>query len=69
MKGHKKACLEYLTEHGTITGKQAWEAFGCYRLASVINRLKKDGYLIETRIVPGERYAEYSLVDVEENDG
>lgn len=61
-KGHKEACLAYLEKHGSITGKQAWEAFGCYRLASVINRLRKDGYPIASEIVEGERYAIYTLI-------
>ena len=57
----KKACLDYLREHGSITGAQAWESFGCYRLSSVIKRLRNDGYNIRTEIVGDERYGRYWL--------
>ena len=33
--------LKHLQSRGSITGRISWERYGCYRLSSVINRLRK----------------------------
>ena len=58
----------YLRAHKTITSMQAWEYFHATRLASIIYRLRKRGYDIETVTKDGVnvygpyQYAEYTLV-------
>jgi hypothetical protein len=39
--------LLHLQKHGSITGAEAYEKYRCYRLSSVINRLR-DHHIIET---------------------
>ena len=39
--------LLHLKEYGSITGAEAYEKYRCYRLSSVINRLRRD-HIIET---------------------
>ena len=48
----------------TITPLEALDKFGCFRLADIIFKLKKDGYNIETaRIKDGDKgYARYKLI-------
>lgn len=43
-----KAIREYLVAGNTLTSMQAYEIFGCTRLAAVIHRLKKSGLDIIT---------------------
>lgn len=56
--------LDYLWEGNTITPLEALEMFNCFRLASRINDLRREGYEIETRNVEGngKKYAEYKLL-------
>ena len=61
--------LRYMDEHGSITSLEAIKYFGCLRLASRINDLRKRGYMIVRNMVRMEnedgsyrgRYAEYHL--------
>ena len=61
--------LRYMDEHGSISSKEAMKYFGCMRLASRINDLRKKGYLIIKNMVRMENedgsyrgmYAEYHL--------
>ena len=60
--------LQHLKEFGSITSLEAMNWYGCYRLASRIADLKKDGVNIERRMVKGKnkygepvRFAEYRL--------
>ena len=48
---------------GKITPLEALHNFGCFRLASRINDLRKEGHDIKTTMVEqnGKRFAEYSL--------
>jgi hypothetical protein len=47
-----QAIKQHLIKGGSITGLQAIELFGVYRLSSVINRLRsKDNLPIETSMV------------------
>ena len=66
----KDACLDYLNRYGSITPLEALTAFNSFRLAAVINRLRKDGYAIRTDInEDGKPFAIYSLISKgEEND-
>ena len=62
----KKRILEYLKIGKRITPLVALNLFGCFRLADVVFRLKKDGYDITTKMVPnssGKLYASYRLED------
>jgi len=63
----KEACLDYLERYGSITPLEALSAFNSFRLAAVINRLRKDGYAIKTDInAEGKPYAIYTLVRKED---
>ena len=63
-QSQKDAILEYLSNGHTITPIEALKYFGCFRLADVIFRLKKDGYDIETAMIKdGDKwYARYRLI-------
>ena len=47
-KSQTKDVLRYMTEKGSITSQDAWREFSCTRLASIIHRLRKYGYDIDT---------------------
>lgn len=61
VKTHPENVLTHLKQHGTITGKEAWSQYGCYRLSSVIHRLIKRGNDITMAIVENHKHAEYTL--------
>jgi len=44
----KKAVLAHLKQYGRITPLEALRLYGCYRLSSVIFRLRNDGHDIKT---------------------
>lgn len=49
---NQKVIIEkWLRDHGSITGKQAMEDCGVYRLSSVIHALRKRGVDIETHMI------------------
>lgn len=54
----------HLRKGRSITPLSAWEKYGCYRLSSVINRLRKKGHEITTTMKKqGENnFAVYRLV-------
>ena len=65
--------LFYMRDFGSITQLQALSDLGCFRLASRISELKKDGHEINKRMIKGKnRYgeicsvAEYSLKECAE---
>lgn len=62
---HKEKVLTVLKTNGSITPKEAWEWFGCYRLSGVIYKLRGDGHNIETTMVQHPRhngaYARYCM--------
>jgi hypothetical protein len=62
-KNQKKLVLEHLEKGKAITQQGAIETFQCYRLASVINKLRDKGHNIKTELVyyNGKRFAKYSL--------
>jgi hypothetical protein len=60
---HQKLIFDHLIGGQRLTGLQALNLYGCYRLSSVINRIRKAyGYdSIKTEIEENERYAIYSI--------
>jgi hypothetical protein len=62
MSKHEKVLKHLQTK--PITGKQAWELYGLYRLSSSINRLRNDGHNIHTEMVKKgkETFAKYKLI-------
>jgi hypothetical protein len=62
---HNDQVLEYLNNYGPISPLKAQSEFGCWRLASVINRLRNAGHNILTinrRTYSGKQFAEYVLI-------
>ena len=63
-----KAIEAYLLDGYSLTGLQALQLFGVYRLSSIINRLRKQGVDIVTDTIYNEQndcqYAEYYVRDV-----
>jgi len=65
MKTQKEQIKNYLEQGNKITSLEALHRFGCFRLADVIYKLKKDGANIETKmikVIPKRWVAQYSLV-------
>jgi hypothetical protein len=55
-KDQKATVLKHLQKHKSITGKEAWDGYGVYRLSSVINRLRRSGHSIRTEMIKGDGY-------------
>jgi hypothetical protein len=66
---HKTTLLNYLQKHGSITSMKAIKKWEMTRLADVVFRLKKDGHVIITTLVPNKRrsgnHAVYTLQEDE----
>tara|TARA_R110002096_G_scaffold54020_3_gene139796 strand:+ start:819 stop:1016 length:198 start_codon:yes stop_codon:yes gene_type:complete len=61
----KSVILKHLKTGKSISPLKALGLYGCYRLASRVNDLRKDGHNIETMIQAdgtGRNYAQYRLV-------
>ena len=52
--------LMHLQTHGSITPLEALNKYGSLRLGALIFNLRKEGYDIETNIVPKKGYAKYT---------
>lgn len=59
---------QHMVEHGTLTQIEAYEEYGCFRVASRIHEMKKAGIPIVKTMKTGKnrygvecRYAEYRL--------
>lgn len=50
-QGQKENVLRHLKRYGSITPLNALELFGCFRLAAVILRLRKEGHKIDTNMI------------------
>jgi hypothetical protein len=64
MEAQSKAILAHLQQGNTITGIEALNDFGCFRLAARIKDLKDKGHKIISEMIklPNEkRIARYSL--------
>ena len=71
MATQRELILMHMKKYGSITHKEAEAEYGCARLASRINELRRMGYAIETEYVSGNGkhggrncYARYSLAEV-----
>ena len=64
----KKNVLMHLVRYGTITPWDALSNYGCFRLSSIIHRLRRDGNQISTELTGKEKYATYKLVTNEITD-
>lgn len=55
---------KHLMSGKTLTPIQALEKFGCYRLAAVVNKLRKEGLQISTELMKGgeHAYAKYKII-------
>ena len=65
-----KEIKEYLNHGNRLTSLDALNLFGCMRLASRINDLKKEGMLIGSKTITalnGKRYSEYYAFNPEGN--
>lgn len=51
MKTQKEIVLEHLERGFSITSLEAWEKYGCSRLADIIYKLRKEGYHIDAEMV------------------
>ena len=65
-KSQTKKILDYLVRHKKgLSPLEALIKYGCYRLASRINELRSNGYLIITEMeqnkTTGSRYARYFM--------
>jgi len=60
-----KEILKWLESGKSITGLEAIERFGCYRLSARIFNLRENGYQIVTKNITknGKTFAEYSLAN------
>ena len=59
MENQEKRLINYLVKNKTITGIQALNELGIFRLASRVCNLKKQGHKITSRMVPvTNRYGE-----------
>jgi len=52
----------HLRSNKTITPFEALRAYGCFRLGSIIHRLRRDGWQIETRREGAAGHARYTLI-------
>ena len=70
MKGQRQAIFNHLKAHCSITSKEAYELYGCTRLAAVIHDFRAMGYSIDTVDVHGKNrfgnpvvYGKYIMAD------
>lgn len=68
MRGQRQAVMNHLLMHGDITSMEAYDLYGCTRLAAVIFDFRKMGYVISTieehgknRYGESTRYARYVI--------
>ena len=62
--------LHHMKLHGSITEMEALNRYGCFRLASRINDLKRQGYIIQAKAIKtatGKTISEYSMADHQTN--
>lgn len=68
MRGQRQAVMNHLIQHGEITSKEAFNLYGCTRLAALIFDFRAMGYVISTidergknRYGESTRYARYVI--------
>jgi hypothetical protein len=60
----REVIVKHLRDYGSISPLEARHVYGIERLASRVEELKREGYLITTTIkkdAKGKRYAEYAF--------
>jgi hypothetical protein len=64
----KTAILRHMRTQGPITPLLALKLYQSFRLASRIEELRRDGWLINSRLISknGKRFSEYSLAHVKQ---
>lgn len=70
MKSQNKQIKEYLNHGNKLTSLDAFNMFGCMRLASRINDLKNEGMQIGSKTIVamnGKRYSQYYAISPEGN--
>ena len=62
-KTQQEKILYDLLKGRTITPLEALQKYGCFRLSAVIFDLKKEGHIIETKMVSNgnKKFAQYKL--------
>lgn len=72
MTQQAKVLYEHMQKFGTLTQIEAYENYGCFRLASRICEMKKEGIPIEKTLKYGKnrygidvRFAEYRIKEAE----
>ena len=63
-ESQNQAILKHLLKGNKLTGLQALDKFGCWRLPSRIHDLKKDGHDIDSKTIitkEGKRISQYFL--------
>lgn len=48
MKGQRQAVFKHFVEHGELTSMEAFNLYGCTRLAAIVHEFRKMGYDIIT---------------------
>lgn len=59
----RQRVLGHLLSGRSLTPIESLQNFGCYRLSSVIHKLRNNGYNIKTTMVDG-KYAKYKINDL-----
>ncbi len=65
IQSKKGRILRHLQRGASITPQQALSLYGHMRLASCINRLRGEGFPIQTKMqysLRGDQYAEYRMI-------
>ena len=73
MANHRELILMHMEKYGSITHLEAEAEYGCARLASRINDLRRQGVAIKSEMVNGKNrrgetthFARYSLAEAVE---
>lgn len=74
MSTHIESILLHLKNFRSITQAVAYSKYGCTRLASVINRLRRRGYKIKTELAKSSKknpitgFGQYAIYTLEEDN-
>ena len=66
IESQNKRIIKYLATGKRLTAIEALNKFGCFRLASRVNDLKRLGFDIEKNMITkdGKRFAQYYLLSI-----
>lgn len=62
LETQQEAVKHHLHTTGSITPMEALSQYGCFRLGSIIHRLRRRGWKIETHREGAQGYARYCLL-------